>query len=113
MKIIEISIPNDLSAIRRVVEQAFAASADANIDSWFSFEEMQQNIGINRGCCLKAIDENGTILGAVCAQAESPINDSEALGKWVTNAATEGLNNYLRYFKRVSFGQSNFEHTRL
>jgi len=31
----------------------------------------------------------------------------------ITNAATEGLNNYLRYFKRISFGLSNFEHMRL
>jgi transposase len=31
----------------------------------------------------------------------------------VTNAATEGLNNYLRYFKRISFGLPNFEHMRL
>lgn len=33
--------------------------------------------------------------------------------KGVTNAATEGLNNYLRYFKRISFGLPNFEHMRL
>ena len=31
----------------------------------------------------------------------------------VTNAATEGLNNYLRYFKRISFGLPKFEHLRL
>lgn len=31
----------------------------------------------------------------------------------ITNAATEGLNNYIRYFKRISFGISNFEHMRL
>jgi len=31
----------------------------------------------------------------------------------ITNAATEGLNNYLRYFKRISFGLPNFEHMRL
>ena len=31
----------------------------------------------------------------------------------VTNAVTEGLNNYLRYFKRISFGLPNFEHMRL
>lgn len=31
----------------------------------------------------------------------------------VTNAITEGLNNYLRYFKRISFGLPNFEHMRL
>ncbi len=31
----------------------------------------------------------------------------------LTNAATEGLNNYLRYFKRISFGLPNFEHMRL
>jgi transposase len=32
--------------------------------------------------------------------------------RW-TNAATEGLNNYLRYFKRISFGLPKFEHMRL
>lgn len=31
----------------------------------------------------------------------------------ITNAATEGLNNYIRYFKRISFGLPNFEHMRL
>ena len=31
----------------------------------------------------------------------------------VTNAVTEGLNNYIRYFKRISFGLPNFEHMRL
>jgi transposase len=31
----------------------------------------------------------------------------------VTNAVTEGLNNYLRYFKRISFGLPNFQHMRL
>lgn len=31
----------------------------------------------------------------------------------ISNAVTEGLNNYLRYFKRISFGLPNFEHMRL
>lgn len=31
----------------------------------------------------------------------------------ITNATTEGLNNYIRYFKRISFGLPNFEHMRL
>lgn len=31
----------------------------------------------------------------------------------ISNAVTEGLNNYLRYFKRISFGLPNFEHLRL
>lgn len=31
----------------------------------------------------------------------------------ITNAVTEGLNNYLRYFMRISFGLPNFEHMRL
>ena len=31
----------------------------------------------------------------------------------LTNAVTEGLNNYLRYFKRISFGLPKFEHMRL
>jgi transposase len=31
----------------------------------------------------------------------------------ITNATTEGLNNYLRYFKRISFGLSNFKNMRL
>lgn len=30
----------------------------------------------------------------------------------ITNAATEGLNNYIRYFKRISFGMPNFENMR-
>ena len=31
----------------------------------------------------------------------------------ITNAATEGLNNFIRYFKRISFGIPNFQHMRL
>ncbi|MEM6784445.1 MAG: ISL3 family transposase [Bacteroidota bacterium] len=31
----------------------------------------------------------------------------------LTNAVTEGLNNYLRYFKRISFGLPNFAHMRV
>ncbi|MGH1336091.1 MAG: ISL3 family transposase [Aureispira sp.] len=31
----------------------------------------------------------------------------------ITNATTEGLNNFLRYFKRISFGLPNFQHMRL
>jgi len=31
----------------------------------------------------------------------------------ITNAVTEGLNNYLRYFKRISFGLPNFHNMRL
>lgn len=31
----------------------------------------------------------------------------------ITNAVTEGLNNYLRYFKRISFGLPNFENMRI
>lgn len=48
----------------------------------------------------------------------------KTLGRWktqiaafasqrITNATTEGLNNFLRYFKRISFGLPNFEHMRL
>lgn len=32
---------------------------------------------------------------------------------YVTNAATEGLNNLIRHVKRISFGMPNFEHLRL
>ncbi len=31
----------------------------------------------------------------------------------ISNAVTEGLNNYLRYFKRISFGLPNFENMRM
>ena len=31
----------------------------------------------------------------------------------LTNAATEGLNNVIRYVKRISYGIPNFEHLRL
>jgi transposase len=31
----------------------------------------------------------------------------------ITNAVTEGLNNFIRYFKRISFGLPSFEHLRL
>lgn len=33
--------------------------------------------------------------------------------KRITNAVTEGLNNYLRYMQRISFGLSNFKNMRL
>ena len=31
----------------------------------------------------------------------------------ISNAVTEGLNNFLRYFKQISFGLPNFENMRL
>jgi transposase len=31
----------------------------------------------------------------------------------ISNAVTEGLNNFLRYFKRIAFGLPNFKHMRL
>ncbi len=33
--------------------------------------------------------------------------------EFLSNAVTEGLNNFIRYFKRLSFGISNFEHLKL
>jgi transposase len=33
--------------------------------------------------------------------------------EYISNAVTEGLNNFLRYFKRISFGLPNFENMRL
>lgn len=54
-----------------------------------------------------------------------PLNSFiQTLGRWkkyiaafasqkITNATTEGLNNFLRYFKRISFGLPNFQHMRL
>ncbi len=80
-----IKIPEDLSAIRKVCEAAFTEGGDANIDIWFSFEEMLRNIAMLRGCCLKAVDEKEEICGTIYAQAESPINGPEGLEKWVIN----------------------------
>lgn len=41
----------------------------------------------------------------------APISAFASTG--LTNAVTEGLNNYLRYFKRISFGLPNFAHMRI
>ena len=75
----------ELAALRSLTEAAFAASGDANIDAWFSFDEMQRNIAMQRGCCLKALDEKGEMLAAIYAEAERPINGPEGLEKWVIN----------------------------
>jgi len=40
-------------------------------------------------------------------------NIAEFVENRITNAATEGLNNLIRYFKRISFGLPNFKNMRL
>lgn len=98
MQFVPISPQTDLHVIHTVAEQGFSSTPDAVLDQWFSFTEMEKNIEQGRGVCIKAIDDNGTVVGMTYAQQESPINGKEGLEKWVIiitavlpNAAGKGI----------------------
>ncbi len=70
----------------------------SGLESWMAEAERLASAPVNRFV--------GTLkrwLGPISAFASTGL----------TNAVTEGLNNYLRYFKRISFGLPNFEHMRV
>jgi ribosomal protein S18 acetylase RimI-like enzyme len=85
MKYIQATLPEDLDALRKATEAAFASTPDASLDQWFSFGYMQEQIKQARGVCIKAVDEQGNIVGVMYAQQESPINGPEGTEKWVIN----------------------------
>jgi GNAT superfamily N-acetyltransferase len=70
--------------IKTLTEAAFAASGDADVGAWFSFDEMNRNISLKRGCCLAAV-KGENIYAAIYAEAERPINGPEGREKWVIN----------------------------
>lgn len=78
-----ISLPQDLSLVKNLAERAFSSTPDSSLDEWFSFSEMEINIQQGRGVCIKALDDQGKIVGMTYAQQESPINGREGREKWV------------------------------
>ena len=83
MQVIPIDIDNDLEAVQAVATKAFGDTPDSSLDQWFSFTEMIKAIREDRGLCLKAITDDGKIVGMLYAQAENPINGNEGKEKWV------------------------------
>lgn len=83
MKIETAILPQDLTELRKVAEQAFSSSPDSSIDRWFSFDEMIMLLNRKLGICLKALDEDGEVIGMTFAQQESPVNGQESKEKWV------------------------------
>ena len=83
MKIESIKVPQDLQEVISVTEDAFSDGSDSSLSNWLSFEEIEKQISDGRGICLKAIDENGKILGVTYAEQERPSNGREGLEKWV------------------------------
>ncbi|MEZ4958150.1 MAG: ISL3 family transposase [Saprospiraceae bacterium] len=71
---------------------------ERNLDWWIGFAEKLEYRPLNS--FIKTLKNWKSQVTAFASQR-------------VTNAITEGLNNYLRYFKRISFGLPNFEHMRL
>ena len=80
----------DISKSKHQLEQ--------NLDWWIEFAEKLEYNQLNS--FIKTLKNWKSQVAAFASQK-------------ITNAVTEGLNNYLRYFKRISFGLSNFEHMRL
>lgn len=81
---IEILKPGDsLRPIVTITEKAFSASADADISKWLDFDEIARLVSEGRGVCMRALGEEGEVVGAVYAQQESPVNGEEGREKWV------------------------------
>lgn len=80
----------DISKTKQQLEQ--------NLDRWIGFAEKLEFKQLNS--FIGTLKNWKPQIAAFAAQK-------------ITNAVTEGLNNYLRYFKRISFGLPNFQHMRL
>lgn len=78
-----ISIPKDLEAIIKVAESSFSSTPDSSLEEWFSFDQMEKYMKEDRGMCIKAVSDEGEIVGMIYAQQENPINGKEGLDKWV------------------------------
>ena len=101
----------------------------------FSKSPLLENLHKLRGAFHQLFEESATKLAlksglsdwlnqARLLQCDSLNKFTKTLGNWqdsiaafadgnVTNAVTEGLNNYVRYMQRISFGLSNFKNMRL
>jgi len=73
----------DIEELTIVAQKAFLVTPDSDLSNWFSFHEMVNTINENHGLCLKAISDNGSIVGMTYAQQESLINGKEGKEKWV------------------------------
>jgi len=83
MKYSSILLPDDLQAVEAVAESSFVSTPDSSLEEWFSFDQMQMYIAEGRGMCLKAVSDEGEVVGMIYAQQENPINGKEGLDKWV------------------------------
>ena len=94
---------SEVYALRRTFHALFDLANDptwleAELSAWIAHAQQLSNRHLNKFL--------GTLqrwLSPIVAYASARI----------TNAVTEGLNNYLRYFKRISFGLPKFEHMRV
>jgi len=88
MKILKIDVDEDIKLIEAVTNSAFSSTPDSNIEDWFAMDELRQSILDDRGVCLKALGEDGGIVGTIHAMQENLINGREAREKWIiTNLA--------------------------
>ena len=77
------SSSQDLPKLKKVAESSFLETPDSSLEEWFSFEQMQKYIDEGRGMCIKAVSDDGEIVGMIYAQQENPINGKEGLDKWI------------------------------
>jgi transposase len=93
----------EVYALRNTFNALFDVASDPAVLS----EELERWMEHAEGLSSRPVDAFvGTLrrwFGPITAYASTGL----------TNAVTEGLNNYLRYFKRISFGLPKFEHMRL
>lgn len=99
----ESSLLNEAYRLRNAFHALMDTSRDratlaAGLTAWAQEAEQLESAPVNR------------FLGTL-SRWLVPISAFASTG--LTNAVTEGLNNYLRYFKRISFGLPNFEHMRV
>ena len=83
MKTLIANISEDLHSLKEVAKLAFSTTPDSSLEEWLSFDEMVKMIHEERGVAIKAVSEEGEVLGMTYAQQESPINGKEGREKWV------------------------------
>jgi len=81
----------------------------------FDISKSQQELERNLDCWMEFAEQLAfkPLLSFVSTLKNWKSQIAAFASQQITNAVTEGLNNYLRYFKRISFGLPNFEHMRL
>ncbi len=82
IKLSRFSTNQNIAPLKALAEKAFGSTGDANLDEWFSFDEMKRAIKSGSGVCVVAT-QNQKIVGLAFAQQESPVNAKEGKEKWV------------------------------